>query len=89
MIDDRKFDFRIYMLVASTNPLIVYYHDGFLRISLTKYDKNSTKVSFFSFNMNFNCKKSSHLTNTEISKGIFANPELYANETGVHTKEEL
>lgn len=46
VIDDRKFDFRIYMLVASTNPLIVYYHDGFLRISLTKYDKNSTKVNF-------------------------------------------
>ncbi len=39
-----KFDFRIYMLVASVNPLIVYYHDGFLRVSLSRYDKNSTEV---------------------------------------------
>jgi len=39
-----KFDFRIYMLVASVKPLIVYYHDGFLRVSLSKYDKHSKEV---------------------------------------------
>ena len=38
LIEGHKFDFRIYMLVASTNPLIVYYHDGFLRVSLELYD---------------------------------------------------
>ena len=41
---ENKFDFRIYMLVASVDPLIVYYHDGFLRVSLSKYDKNSKQV---------------------------------------------
>ena len=39
-----KFDFRIYMLVASVDPLIIYYHDGFLRVSLSKYDKHSKEV---------------------------------------------
>lgn len=56
---NNKFDFRVYMLVASTNPLIVYYHDGFLRVSLQVYDKHSTD-------------KSVHLTNTHLAKDIFA-----------------
>ena len=46
-----KFDFRIYMMIASTNPLIVYYHDGFLRVSLFEYNATSTE-------------KGMHLTNT-------------------------
>lgn len=44
LLEGHKFDFRIYMLIASTNPLIVYYHDGFLRLSLHFYSKNSTEV---------------------------------------------
>ncbi len=39
-----KFDFRMYMLIASVDPLIIYYHDGFLRVSLEAYDPNSTDV---------------------------------------------
>ena len=45
LIEGHKFDFRIYLLIASTNPLIAYYHDGFLRLSLHLYDKDSTDVS--------------------------------------------
>ena len=52
-----KFDFRIYMMITSVNPLIVHYHDGFLRNSLFKYQKNS-KVS------------GAHITNTSRSKEI-------------------
>jgi len=54
-----KFDFRIYMLVASVDPLIVYYHDGFLRVSLSKYDKHSKE-------------KNVHFTNTHLSKKVFS-----------------
>lgn len=53
-----KFDFRIYALIASTNPLVVYYHDGFLRVSLNEFDIESQDSSV-------------HLTNTEISKKVF------------------
>jgi len=35
-----KFDLRIYWLVVSINPLLVYYHDGHVRVSLTEYDPN-------------------------------------------------
>ena len=43
---NNKFDFRVYMLIASTNPLIVYYHDGFVKTSLYAYEKNSTEVNY-------------------------------------------
>eukprot|EP01016_Furgasonia_blochmanni_P047574 TRINITY_DN7001_c0_g1_i4.p1 TRINITY_DN7001_c0_g1~~TRINITY_DN7001_c0_g1_i4.p1 ORF type:complete len:705 (-),score=195.27 TRINITY_DN7001_c0_g1_i4:205-2259(-) len=61
-VEGRKFDFRLYMLIASTEPLIVYYHDGFLRVSLEEYDENSQD-------------KSVHLTNTEFSKAKFKEAE--------------
>jgi tubulin polyglutamylase TTLL1 len=41
LLNGNKFDFRMYMVVASTNPLIAYYHDGFMRVSLMNYDINS------------------------------------------------
>ena len=34
----RKFDLRLYFLVASVDPLVVYYHDGALRVSLSAYN---------------------------------------------------
>jgi len=71
-----KFDFRVYMLVASTNPLIVYYHDGFLRVSLQKYDK-------------FSEDKSVHLTNTHLSKDIFAEAKEKNITFNNMTEEEL
>lgn len=46
---NNKFDFRVYMLIASVDPLIVYYHDGFLRVSLQTYDKHSNTVKFSLF----------------------------------------
>lgn len=63
-----KFDFRIYMMVVSVDPLIVYYHDGFLRVSLFKYDKHDVN-------------RKAHLTNTELAKEIFKKVE---EEGGTH-----
>ena len=45
----------MYMLIASVDPLIVYYHDGFLRVSLTVYDKNSNDVKFPSGVVSYYC----------------------------------
>lgn len=62
-----KFDFRMYMLVSSVNPLKIYYHDGFLRVSLEKYDKTSLQENM-------------HKTNTELSKKIIKDCELHGKK---------
>ena len=46
---NNKFDFRMYMLIASVDPLIVYYHDGFLRVSFENYDPDSKDVCLSSY----------------------------------------
>ena len=51
LLNGHKFDFRMYLLVASTNPLIAHYHDGFLRVSLSPYDSTSNDKSVLLTNL--------------------------------------
>ncbi len=76
LYEGHKFDFRIYMLIASVNPLKVYYHDGFLRLSLFRYAKNSTVVA-------------SQITNTELSKHFIKNLEAENKTHEGKTPDEL
>ena len=54
LLNGNKFDFRMYLLVASTNPMIAYYHDGFLRVALAKYDIQSNDKKTFLTNLALN-----------------------------------
>ena len=58
LINGRKFDFRMFMSIASTNPFIAYYHDGFLRVSLQEYNTTSGD-------------KTNLLTNSAVNKYAF------------------
>ena len=75
LINGRKFDFRMFMLVASSNPLITYYHDGFLRISLRDYDPDSKEPGAI-------------LTNIALSKPFFDEATKNGTYNGF-TKDEL
>jgi hypothetical protein len=44
-LQQQKFDFRMYWMVASVDPLIVLYHDGFVRVRDAAY--NGTDFSTF------------------------------------------
>ena len=38
LVEGRKFDVRALILVAGTRPVMVFYHDGYLRVSIRKYN---------------------------------------------------
>jgi len=41
LLNGSKFNIRVYMLVASTNPIIAYYHDGYLSIAKDKFREDT------------------------------------------------
>jgi hypothetical protein len=56
----RKFDFRVFMIIANMNPLVLMYYEGFLRVTLKNYDKTSEDLS-------------THVTNTQVAKAATHN----------------
>ena len=63
LIEGHKFDFRAYMFIASMDPLIILYHDGFVRMSMTEWDPESND-------------KTSHLTNIKVAKASMESKNL-------------
>jgi len=54
LVTQRKFGFRMYLLIASVNPVIAYYHDGYARLSLNEYDPKSKEKGTFVTNIGVN-----------------------------------
>jgi len=57
LVQNRKFGFRMFMLVASTNPLIAFYHDGYLRLSIDPYNPKSKDKTTFVTNIGVSLKE--------------------------------
>lgn len=45
LLDGKKFDVRNYMIIACTNPLVVFYRDGYCRLTCTDYDTHSKDLT--------------------------------------------
>lgn len=71
LINKRKFDLRVYALVTSYQPLVIYlYRDGFARFARNEYAKNK-----FCLDDQF-----THLTNTSINKVAYSNGKNTSNK---------
>ena len=70
LLNGRKFDFRMYMLIASTEPLMAYYHDGFLRVTISEYDVNSDDKSVLMTNLALNNEVYDQVKNGTLYKGM-------------------
>ena len=58
LIDDYKFDLRVYVAITSINPLRIYvYEEGLTRFATVKYNQTSKKQSRYV-----------HLTNYSLNK---------------------
>jgi len=69
LINETKFDLRLYVLVTSVNPLRIYlYDDGLVRFASNKYSNESSKVNdVFTHltNYSINKKSANYLSNEE------------------------
>mmetsp|Transcript_43910 Transcript_43910/g.70249 ORF Transcript_43910/g.70249 Transcript_43910/m.70249 type:complete len:1012 (+) Transcript_43910:449-3484(+) len=57
LLERSKFDVRVYMLIASSEPWIVFYHQGYLRRSLFEYSSTSTNRAVYLTNTHYQAKR--------------------------------
>ncbi|CAF0987330.1 unnamed protein product [Rotaria sordida] len=44
LVQGKKFDIRCYMLISSVKPLLIFYHSGYIRLSMFDFDNNDENL---------------------------------------------
>jgi hypothetical protein len=57
LLKKSKFDVRVYMNIASSNPFLVFYHEGYLRRALAVYTPMSRDRRVYLTNTHFQSMK--------------------------------
>lgn len=65
LINKHKFDFRAYLIIANMDPLILLYHDGYVKFSIEEYDLDSLDLAVHLTNTNIAKQKANTLNNSE------------------------
>lgn len=71
LIDDYKFDLRVYVAITSINPLRIYiYEEGLTRFATVKYNQSSTKQSRYVHLTNYSLNKhnANFINNTDANQ---------------------
>ncbi|KAI8500344.1 protein-glycine ligase, elongating [Branchiostoma belcheri] len=66
LLDGKKFDIRVYMLIACTNPFVVMYHPGYARLCTQDYSADDLNITAHLTNQNswpIRYTLTEHLTN--------------------------
>ena len=68
LVKGRKFDFRVFLTIASLDPFIVLYHDGFVKIAYEEWDEDSAdwNALIASLSATQEAQKDSGLSNSEV-----------------------
>ena len=54
LLEGKKFDLRVYMLIANTSPFVVLYRKGYVRLCLGDYRSDTDALSAHLTNQVFN-----------------------------------
>lgn len=73
LLQDKKFDMRVYCLVARTQPQLWLFHPGYCKVALEKYEDNDLDNRY------------AHLTNACVQR---AHPDYRENRRGQHIWSE-
>jgi len=90
LLEKCKFDVRVYMLVANSNPWMIFYHNGYLRRSLSPYSPNSKDRKVYLTNTHFQSMKtgfklSDHIWPFETFQGYLSKEGI----TGAHYVDSI
>ncbi|CAF1184520.1 unnamed protein product [Rotaria sp. Silwood1] len=44
LVQGKKFDIRCYMLISTVKPLLIFYHSGYIRLSMFDFDNNDENL---------------------------------------------
>jgi len=90
LLKKSKFDVRVYMLIASSNPFLVFYHEGYLRRALAEYEPMSKDRKVYLTNTHFQSMKKGFKLSDHIWPFSMMQDHLREHDkTGAHYVETM